>query len=156
MRGFQPNLQSRSFFGNPFFADSFFHGMSAESARKLQAITKTNIFGSHELLFDVGESPASVYILTKGRARLFFNDPQKKRVQVRNLLANEILGLSESLGGYPYETGVEAISACQFECIKCADFNELLQNDAVTCFRTLQILGSSLQDSYENFSSSQI
>jgi CRP-like cAMP-binding protein len=78
MRGFQPNLQSRSFFGNPFFADSFFHGMSAESARKLQAITKTNIFGSHELLFDVGESPASVYILTKGRARLFFNDPGKE------------------------------------------------------------------------------
>lgn len=150
------NSISESFFGKPFSAESLFCDLTPKTRKSLAKIKKQVKFRKHESIFSAGELPFSVYVLVAGKAQLYINTAANKRCIVRNILHSELLGLPELLAYFPYETGIEAVTACYCDCFPREDFINFLQTDSNISFRLLSMLGTNLQTSYRTFSSSII
>ncbi len=146
-----PDRNPNSFLGKPFSADSLFSDLSEKTLQSFKKIKKTTEFKEHKLIYDVGESPGFVHIFLTGEANLFLKTADA-RFEIRHIEPNEVLGLTESLACFPYETGVETISTCICETIKRQDLIRLLRRDAKITFRLLQMLAYDLQESYRQFS----
>jgi CRP/FNR family transcriptional regulator len=55
--------------------------------------------------------------------------------------AGEILGLSATISGRPYEVTAETIDPCQITFVKREDFLQFLKDDVETCFKVAEQLG---------------
>lgn len=133
---------SEHFFNNALCADDLFCGLSSASADSLSAVKREKHFAKGETVFANGQLPCCIFILLEGEAEIRYQGA------VYPVRQNEILGLTEALANLPYEIGVETLTPCRFECIRCDDFLLFLQNEPEICFRLLQKLGANLQKIY--------
>ncbi len=147
--------KSRSFLGNSFSAGALFSDLGPHSQESIAKIKQMVRYGPDQIIFDAGDLPRLVYLLKNGRAELFLL-ADDERHPIRTMDPDEILGLTESLTGCPYEVGIRTVVPCDCECIEREDFVKLLEEDPEICFRLLKLLASNLQQSYIAFSTSII
>jgi len=140
---------SEYFFGNAFSADLLFCDLSPRTGQFLTAIKQKKLFKKDEIVFANRQMPCCVYFLREGKAELSTNLTPPENNLVRAVEPNEILGLTEAIGGLPYETSVKTLTPCLFECIERADFIGFLQTEPEVCFRLLHLLGTNLQKFYQ-------
>lgn len=141
------------FLGKAFFASELFLELSPKGARVLRSASKLLILGPGEVLFEAGQAPSAVFIFEAGSARQYIRPGFNIKSAVRNIYPGEILGLPEALGRFHYEAGIEALGRCEIKRINIEDFTKLLEAEEKLIFRLLQVLGRSLQESYNGFSS---
>ncbi len=143
------------FFGNAFSADDLFRDLSPETQKSLDTIKEEKHFKKNELVFANGQTPVFIYFLLHGDAQIFGNPKLDGKVLTRSVEPREILGLTEAIAGLPYETSVQTVSPCLFECIRCDDFIHFLQNEPESCFCFLQMLSTNIQKIYQLFARQQ-
>ena len=78
--------------------------------------------------------------------KLSINSPSGRTVIVKLAEAGEVLGLSATISGKPYEVTAETIDPSQVNFVKRDDFLQFLKDDVEVCFKVAE----QLSDKYHN------
>ena len=98
------------------------------------------------MLFVEGQLPRGVFVLCKGSVKLAISSPSGRTVMVKLAEPGEVLGLSATLSGKPYEVTAETIDPCQVNFVKRDDFLRFLKDDVEACFKVAE----QLSENYHN------
>src|ERR1700722_18127742 len=93
------------------------------------------------VLFVEGQLPRGIFVLCKGSVKLSINSPSGRTVIVKLVEPGEVLGLSATISGKPYEVTAETIDPCQVNLVKREDFLKFLREDVDACFKVAEQLG---------------
>jgi len=133
-------------------ADWFFCNFPDESLRAFDAIKYTSLYPKGAILFVAGQYPRGVFVLCNGRVKLqtCSNDG---RALMWIAEAGEVIGLSATISGMPYEVTAETLDPCQVNFIKREDFLQFLREHGEACLRVAQHLSNELRAAYEQIRS---
>ncbi len=112
----------------------FLCDLSGDSLRDFDAISLAGFYPRGAKLFVEGQRPKGVFILCSGRAKLCIGSSNGKSL-MRIAEQGEILGLSATLSGHPYEDSAEMLESGQVNFIRRDHFLNLLNNQAEASLR---------------------
>jgi CRP/FNR family transcriptional regulator len=98
------------------------------------------------VLFVEGQIPRGIFVLCKGSVKLSINSPNGRTVIVKLAEPGEVLGLSATISGKPYEVTAETLDPCQVNFVKREEFLHFLKDDVEACFKVAQ----QLSEKYHN------
>jgi CRP/FNR family transcriptional regulator len=98
------------------------------------------------VLFVEGQLPRGIFVLCKGSVKLSINSPSGRTVIVKLAEPGEVLGLSATISGKPYEVTAETLDPCQVNFVKRDDFLHFLKDDVEACFKVAE----QLSEKYHN------
>ena len=90
--------------------------------------------------------PRGIFVLCKGRVKLSINSPSGRTVIVKLVEPGEVLGMSATISGKPYQVTAETIDPCQVNFVKRDDFLRFLKDDVEACFKVAE----QLSEKYHN------
>ena len=90
------------------------------------------------LLFKQGESARGVFLLRKGKIRLYMHSPRKKELSCRIVGPGSILGFPATFSNSAYSLSAENLAQCEIGFVEASDLIELMSQDAELCFYALQ------------------
>lgn len=132
-------------FGEPFFADHLFCGLSPKTFETFSCIKQTRRFPKNVFICKSENMPLCIYLLVEGEAQMSLNSIFADQKIVRQVRQNEILGLTENLANLPFRASVRTLSPCLFELVRREDFLEFIYYEPQICLRLLKILGENYQ-----------
>ena len=91
-----------------------------------------------------GQAPRGLFVLCRGTARLSIPGLEGRQVVTRTAREGEILGLSATVSGEPYEMTVETTAPCEVGFVARDDFLHFLRDTPEVAFRLVQILSMNL------------
>jgi CRP/FNR family transcriptional regulator, cyclic AMP receptor protein len=125
--------------------DRIFCDMSEAAVATLDTIKFTAVYPKGSLLFVEGEQPRGVFVLCTGRVKLTTSSTEGKVLIVKIAEPGEVLGVSASILGKPYEVSAETIEPAQLNFIKRDDFLKFLSAQPEACMHTAQQLSEKYQ-----------
>ena len=129
-------LQCRARF-NRLFCD-----LSPKALQTFQTIKSTTVYPKGAVLFIEGQSPRGVYVLCSGRAKLSTSSSEGKTLIMRVADAGEVLGLSATVSGKPYDASAEVMEAAQVNFVGRDEFLRFLGQHGDACLRVAQHLSN--------------
>src|SRR5579863_3880599 len=117
-----------------------FCNMTAATVAAMDGIKFTGVYPKGSLLFVEGEQPRGLFILCSGRAKLTTSSTEGKTLIVKIAGPGEILGVSATMLGKPYELSAETLEPSQLNFIKRDDFLRFVSLNAEACMHTVQQL----------------
>jgi CRP/FNR family cyclic AMP-dependent transcriptional regulator len=121
-------------------ADKIFCNLPAHTVQALEAIKYTTAYPKGAVLFVEGQAPRGVFILCRGRVKLSICSSDGKTLILKIAEAGEVLGLSASVSGKPYELTAETLDPCQVNFVKREDFLRFLREHNDVCLRVAEQL----------------
>ncbi len=121
------------------------NGVCNVSPATLESLNGSKLTAIHpkaSLLFNEGEIPRAVFILCNGRAKVTTSSAEGKTLIVRIAEPGQVLGVSATILGQPYEVSAETLEAMQVSLIKRSDFVRLLTTHADLCLNVVRQLSS--------------
>jgi CRP/FNR family transcriptional regulator len=112
-----------------------------ETRRALDAVKFTTLYPRGALLFVEGQPARGVYILCTGRVKLTATSRDARAIITRIARCGEILGLSASLSGQPYEVTAETLEPAQVNFIRRDEFQRVLATHPEASLRAAVQLG---------------
>ena len=101
------------------------------------------------VLFREGQPGRAVFVLCDGRAKLSVCSESGKRLILRIAGRGEVLGLSASLSGCPYEVTAELLDDSQVAVVKRKDLLAYLRGHGEVCLQVIHLLSEDLHAAYE-------
>jgi CRP/FNR family transcriptional regulator len=98
------------------------------------------------ILFIEGHMPRGIYVLCRGRVKLSLSDDNGKTLIFKIVWPGEVLGLSASMSGEPYDLIAETLEPCQLSFVKRDDLLRFLKHDSDVCFKAVE----QLSEKYNN------
>jgi len=127
-------------------ADRIFCNLPATALQTFEDIKFATAYPPGAVLFVEGQLPRGIFVLCKGSMKLSINSPGGRTMIVKLAEPGEVLGLSATISGKPYEVTAETIDPCQVNFIKRDDFLRFLKEDADVCFKVAE----QLSEKYHN------
>jgi len=127
-------------------ADRIFCDLPATALQSFENIKYTTAFPQGAVLFVEGQMPRGIFVLCKGSVKLSINSPSGRTMIVKLAEPGEVLGLSATISGKPYEVTAETIDPCQVNFVKRDDFLHFLKDDVEACFKVAE----QLSEKYHN------
>jgi CRP/FNR family transcriptional regulator, cyclic AMP receptor protein len=127
-------------------ADRIFCDLPASALQIFENIKYATSYPPSAVLFVEGQVPRGIFVLCKGMVKLSINSPSGKTMIVKLAEPGEVLGLSATVSGKPYEVTAETIDPCQVNFIKRDDFLRFLKDDVDACFKVAE----QLSEKYHN------
>ena len=121
-------------------AERFFCDLPASALQTFESIKYATAYPRRAVLFVQGQLPRGIFVLCKGSAKLAINSPSGRTVIVKVAEPGEVLGLSATISGKPYELTAETIDPCQVNFVKRDDFLRFLKDDVEVCFKVAEQL----------------
>ncbi len=121
-------------------ADKIFCNLPTQTVQALEAIKYTTAYPKGAVLFVEGQAPRGVFILCRGRVKLSICSSDGKTLILKIAEAGEVLGLSASVSGKPYELTAETLDPCQVNFVKREDFLRFLREHNDVCLRVAEQL----------------
>jgi len=121
-------------------ADKIFCNLPHTTVQALEAIKYTTAYPKGAVLFVEGQAPRGVFILCRGRVKLSICSSDGKTLILKIAEAGEVLGLSASVSGKPYELTAETLDPCQVNFVKREDFLRFLREHNDVCLRVAEQL----------------
>jgi CRP/FNR family transcriptional regulator len=110
--------------------------------KQLDTITSTATYPRGAMLFMEGQEPRGVFVLCHGRAKLSTSSPDGRTVILRIAEPGELLGLSATIAGRPYDTTAELLEPAQTKYIPRETFLKFLRQNGEAAVRVAQQLSS--------------
>ena len=129
--------------------DRKFCDLPADALQAFDAIKRTALFPRGAVLFAEDHSPKGIYLLCDGRAKLSICSDNGKRLVLRIAGPGEVLGLSATLCGSPYEVTAETADASQVVFIKRRDLLRFLKDYPQACMQVVNMLSGDLHTAYD-------
>ncbi len=126
--------------------ENFFCHLPAQSLRPFDHISYAAAYPRDAVIFVEGQSPRGIYVVCRGRVKLSVTSSSGKTLIVRIVGPGEVLGLSSTVLGKPYQVTAETLEPCQLNFIKTEDFQKLLQKDTEACYRVAEHLSDEYND----------
>ena len=126
--------------------DRIFCDLPDAALRAFENIKYATAYPEGAVLFVEGQMPRGIFVLCKGSVKLSINSPSGRTVIVKLAEPGEVLGLSATISGKPYEVTAETLDPCQVNFVKREDFLEFLKEDVSVCFKVAE----QLSDKYHN------
>lgn len=117
-----------------------FCNMAPATIKGLEAIKFTAVYPKGSVLFVEGDSPRGLYILCSGRVKLTTSSTEGKTLIVKIAEPGEVLGVSATMLGLPYEVSAETLEPAQVNFVRREDFMTFLTDFPEACFHTAQQL----------------
>lgn len=136
------------FFGPALTIDRLFGDLSPQAATALEKIKLTERIVPGTMICTAGRPAEGVYVLREGRAAWSFEKETGRRRPWRFAEPLELVGLTETLGGQPFEASLEALTPCVVERIATNDFLALLGAEPRLCLALVKRLAANLQIGY--------
>jgi CRP/FNR family cyclic AMP-dependent transcriptional regulator len=127
-------------------SDRIFCNLPHNALQSLEEIKFTTAYPPGAVLFVEGQLPRGIFVICKGSVKLSINSPSGRTMIVKLAEPGEVLGLSSSISGQPYEVTAETIDPSQINFVKREDFLEFLKDDVNVCFKVAE----HLSDKYHN------
>jgi CRP/FNR family transcriptional regulator len=125
--------------------ERLFCNMSPAAMKMLDAIKFTSVYPKGSVLFVEGEAPRGVFLLCSGRAKFTTSSAEGRTLIVKIAEPGEVLGVSATILGRPYEVTAETLEPSQLNFIKREDFLRFLNTHAEACLHTAQQLSEKYQ-----------
>lgn len=129
--------------------ENFFCDLPPEVLQSFEAITNPSLYPRGVTLFMEGQEPRGIFVLCNGRVKLSASSGDGKTVIMKIAEPGEVLGLSATVSGLPYEVSAEAVDFCQVTFVKREDFLRFLGDNAQVCLRVAQHLSRNYHTAYE-------
>jgi len=121
-------------------ADRIFCDLPPDALQTFENIKYATAYPQGAVLFVEGQMPRGIFVLCKGSVKLSINSPSGRTIIVKLAEAGEVLGLSATISGKPYEVTAETIDPCQVNFVKRDDFLRFLKDDVEACFKVAEQL----------------
>jgi CRP/FNR family cyclic AMP-dependent transcriptional regulator len=104
----------------------FFSGLSTPAVADLETLLVPVSHPANKVLFSETQSSGSVLVVIEGEVRLSINSTDGRRLSLRIAGAGEVLGLSSTLSGNPYEMTADTLYPAKIAHIARQDFLNFL------------------------------
>ena len=111
------------------------------------------VYPRGSLVFVEGQTPRGIYVLCSGRAKLSTCASDGKTLIMQIAEPGEVLGLSATVSGKPYEATVETLDPCQLNFVRRDDFLKFLSGHGEACLRVAHHLSNNYHNAYEQIRS---
>jgi len=120
--------------------DHIFCDLPATALQAFENIKYATAYPKGAVLFVEGQSPRGIFVLCKGRVKLSICSTDGKTLILKIAEPGEVLGLSASVCGKPYELTAETVDPCQVNFVKREDFLRFLRENSDACLRVAEQL----------------
>jgi CRP/FNR family transcriptional regulator len=127
-------------------SDRIFCDLPASALQGFENIKYATSYPQGAVLFVEGQAPRGIFVLCKGSVKLSITSPNGRTVIVKLAEPGEVLGLSATISGKPYEVTAETLDPCQVNFVKREDFLRFLKDDVEVCFKVAE----QLSEKYHN------
>ncbi len=121
-------------------ADHIFCDLPTAALQSFEQVKYATAYPKGAVLFVEGQAPRGIFVLCKGRVKLSICSTDGKTLILKIAEAGEVLGLSATLSGKPYELTAETIDPCQINFVKREDFLRFLREHSEACLRVAEQL----------------
>lgn len=124
-----------------------FCNLEKTDLQNLQSAKFTGVYPKGAILFVEGEMPRGVFMVCQGRVKLTASSSEGKMIILKIAEAGDVLGLSSSILGTPYEVSAETLEPSQINFVKREDFLRFMANSDKVALRTAEALSKKYHDS---------
>src|SRR5215831_18573278 len=121
-------------------AEHIFCDLPAAALQSFENIKYATAYPKGAVLFVEGQSPRGIFVLCKGRVKLSICSTDGKTLILKIAEPGEVLGLSASVSGKPYELTAETVDPCQINFVKREEFLRFLREHSEACLRVAEQL----------------
>src|SRR5271169_3965442 len=121
-------------------AEHIFCDLPAAALQSFENIKYATAYPKGAVLFVEGQSPRGIFVLCKGRVKLSICSTDGKTLILKIAEPGEVLGLSATVSGKPYELTAETVDPCQVNFVKREDFLRFLRENSDACLRVAEQL----------------
>ncbi len=129
--------------------NKLFCNLPIEALRNLDDIKYTTSFPKGAVLFFEGQSPRGVFVVCRGRFKLSTSSSEGKALITQIASEGDLIGLSATMAGNPYEVTAEALEPCTVNFVRRDDFLRFLNEHAEVCLKVAQHLGNDYQAAFD-------
>ncbi|HWO02537.1 MAG TPA: Crp/Fnr family transcriptional regulator [Blastocatellia bacterium] len=129
--------------------DRLFCNLPVEALRNLDDIKYTTSFPKGAVLFFEGQSPRGVFVVCRGSIKLSASSSEGKALITQIASEGDLIGLSATMAGKPYEVTAEALEPCTVNVVKRDDFLRFLTEHSEACLKVAQHLGNDYHAAFE-------
>jgi CRP/FNR family transcriptional regulator, cyclic AMP receptor protein len=121
-------------------AEPLFCHLPAEALQAFETIKYVTAYPKGAVLFVEGQAPRGIFVVCQGTVKLSICATDGKTLIVKITEPGEVLGLSATVSGKPYELAAETMGPCQVNFVKRDDFLRFLKEHPEACFRVIKQL----------------
>jgi CRP/FNR family cyclic AMP-dependent transcriptional regulator len=129
--------------------DRTFCDLPAEALAAFDSIKSVARAPRGEVLFQEGRLPRGIFVLCEGRAKLSVCSETGKRLMLRVAAPGEVLGLSATMSGKPYEISAEVLDNAQVAFVKRKDLLKFLKDHNEACMQVVHLLSQDLHIAFD-------
>ena len=107
-------------------AGKFFSKLTSSSLEDFSLMEHPSSFAANVVLFAEGEPVRALFVILEGKVRLSINSSEGRRLSLRIARPGDIIGLSSSLCGTPYEMTAETLCPSKIAPIERREFLNFL------------------------------
>lgn len=130
---------------------NFLAQLSDTEKEHLYRIGKKRVFAKNDFVFKAGHNDLNVYVLIRGRVKLYGSSTEGRDVLLWFSIAGEIFGMAECLQGGPRQVYALAAEPSEILCIARAQFQEWLNDQPEIAFRLMKILAARMRELGQRF-----
>ncbi len=119
---------------------NMFCGLSPASLQSFEAIKYATAYPKGAVLFVEGQASRGIFVLCKGRVKLSLCSSTGKTLIMKLVEPGEVLGLSATITGKPYEVRAETAEPCQVNFVRREDFMRFLRQHSEAGLRVAEQL----------------
>ncbi len=134
-------------------SEGFFCHLPKSAMQAFQLIKFTIGYPPGATLFVEGQLCRGIYILCRGRVKLSTNSADGQSLILKIAQAGEVLGLSATISGIPYETTAESGQPCQLDFVKREDFLKFLSEHGAACMHAAIEMSHECRHAYQQLRS---
>jgi CRP/FNR family cyclic AMP-dependent transcriptional regulator len=134
-------------------SEGFFCQLPKLVMATFQRLKFTLVHPAGATLFVEGQECRGIYIICKGRVKLSANSKDGQTMILKVAQPGEVLGLSATISGIPYETSAETGQPCQLNFVKRDDFLKFLAQHGDACMQAAIQMSRECQHAYQQLRS---
>src|SRR5438270_1110598 len=127
-------------------AEHIFCDLPPAALQTFESMKYATAYPRGAVLFVEGQTPRGIFVLCKGRVKLSICSTDGKTLILKIAEPGEVLGLSATVSGKPYELTAETIDPCQVNFVKREEFLRFLKDNSDACFKVAE----QLSEKYNN------
>ena len=139
----------RSCFKCELRPDRVFCDLPSDALLAFDSIKEVAQVARGEILFHEGRLPRGIFVLCEGRVKLSVCSEHGKRLMLRVAGPGEVLGLSATMSGKPYELTAEVMDNVQVAFIKRKDLLKFLRDHREACLQVVHLLSQDLHTAFD-------
>jgi CRP/FNR family transcriptional regulator len=122
-------------------ANRTFCDLNTTATKAFETIKFATAYPRGAVLFVEGQAPRGIFVLCKGNVKLTICAVGGKTLILKIAGSGEVLGLSATVSGKPYELTAETIEPCQVNFVKREHFLRFMIDNPEVCFKVAEQLG---------------